>query len=196
MRPAFTSIILLLLALPGPGALQAQDDTVIFLVRHAERADDAVPTDSVRAEKPTMATGSRMMATDPPLSMVGRERAALLATLLRDADITNIHSTDVLRTRETAQPIAETTGLEISLYDASDLAAFAEELLSTPGTHLVVGHSDTTPELVTALGGNPGPPIELMEYDRLYMVIPGQESTRTILLRFGEAFLGNGVVEG
>jgi hypothetical protein len=80
--------------------------------------------------------------------------------------------------------------LEVSLYDASDLAPFAEELLSTPGTHLVVGHSNTTPELVKALGGNPGPSIQSLEYDRLYMVLPGKESTRTILIRFGETFGG------
>ena len=34
----------------------------------------------------------------------------------------------------------------------------------------MVGHSNTTPALVEALGGDPGSPIESLEYDRLYMV--------------------------
>jgi phosphohistidine phosphatase SixA len=187
-----TSLLLLFLATPFPGALEAQDDTVIFLVRHAERADDA-PPDPAMVEKPTMVTDPQMMATDPPLSEAGIERASLLSTLLRDANITHIHSTDYLRTRETARPTAEAVGLKISIYDASDLAAFAEELLSITGTHLVVGHSNTTPELVRALGGTAGPAIESLEYDRLYMVIPGKETTRTVLLRFGELFAGTEV---
>ncbi len=179
---------LLFLALSGPNALSAQEETVVFLVRHAERADDAPKNPG--AENPTGAMTSRMMAEDPPLSEAGRDRANLLAAVLRDAGLTHVHSTDYLRTRETARPTAEALGLELSIYDASDLAAFAEELLSTPGNHLVVGHSNTTPQLVGALGGAPGPAIESLEYDRLYMVIVRGESTRTILLRFGELFSG------
>jgi broad specificity phosphatase PhoE len=183
----FGFLSFLLLGLPGPGALEAQDETVIFLVRHAERADD-VPDHPGAAGEPDTAMNPRMMAEDPPLSEAGRERASLLATVLRDAGLTHIHSTDYRRTRETAQPSCETTGLELSIYDASDLETFAENLLSIPGTHLVVGHSNTTPELVRALGGAPGPPIESLEYDRLYMVIVKGSSTRTVLLRFGEVF--------
>ena len=189
---ALTSLLLLFLATSLPGVLEAQDDTVIFLVRHAERADDA-PEDPGMAAKPAIAQDPRMMAEDPPLSQAGRARAALLATLLRDANLTHIHSTDYLRTRETARPSAEAVGVEISIYDSSDLAAFARELLTTPGTHLVVGHSNTTPELVRALGGNPGPSIQSLEYDRLYMVLPGEESSRTVLLRFGAVFGGTNV---
>ncbi len=54
-----------------------------------------------------------------------------------------------------------------------------------PGRHLVVGHSNTTHDLVTALGGDPGPPIESLEYDRLYLVSMEEGGVRTILLRFG-----------
>ena len=61
----------------------------------------------------------------------------------------------------------------------------AAALLSSPGRHLVVGHSNTTPELVGLLGGDPSSPIPEDEYDRLYVVRhqPGSDAT-TLLLRF------------
>jgi broad specificity phosphatase PhoE len=133
-----------------------------------------------------------MMRDDPPLSESGRARASLLAEMLRDAGITHIFTTDAARTRETIRPIAEILDIQPAVYDASNLEAFAEVLRSTPGRHLVAGHSDTTPGLSAALGGEPGPPIELLEYDRLYLVVIDGGSARTILLRFGEPYIGSG----
>ncbi len=177
------SIFLLIPALPQ--ALGAQQETFIFLVRHAERADDA-------AVDPGMAIDP-LMTEDPPLSEAGRSRASLLAETLLDAGITNIHSTDYRRTRETARPTSAATGVDVAIYDASDLDAFAATLRSTPGRHLVVGHSNTTPSLVKALGGEPGLPIESLEYDRLYLVAVEEGGVRTVLLRFGESFIGSGL---
>jgi phosphohistidine phosphatase SixA len=123
--------------------------------------------------------------TDPHLSAAGEARAELLATLLRDADLTHIHSTDTRRTRGTAGPVAAATGLEIAMYDPDSLGAFSRELRTTPGRHLVVGHSDTTPELVRALGGDPRGEIQGMEYDRLYVLFLVSGGVETLLLRFG-----------
>jgi phosphohistidine phosphatase SixA len=154
---------------------------VIFLVRHAERADDA-PSEGAGAMDPDM-------AQDPPLSEAGKDRARLLAEMLRDAGITRIYSTNYRRTLETAEPLARTLGaMEIQIYDGSDLPTLATSLSGTPGRHLVVGHSNTTPELVQLLGGDPGPAIEALEYDRLYVVIPEEGEARTVLLRFGQPF--------
>ena len=136
----------------------------IFLVRHAEKQ-----------------TGN-----DPSLTPEGRERATTLARILGDKGLTHIHSTNYRRTIETAAPIAAQTGLEIEQYDPRDLASFADELRAAPGIHLVVGHSNTTPQLAEALGGEPGSPIdEQSEYDRLYVIsLNGQDVTSTIE-RFG-----------
>ncbi len=167
--PRLVLLLLLLLSLAtSPFAARAQEkpsEALIFLVRHAERAEDG--TD------------------DPHLSAPGRERAGLLADLLRDAGITRIHTTDLHRTRETAAPLALRLGIEPEIYDAADLSAVAARLLAAPGRHLVVGHSNTTPELVRALGGEAGSSIETMEYDRLYLLVPEQGGIRTVLLRFG-----------
>jgi len=145
---------------------------VVFLVRHAERGDDGAMTGS----------------EDPRLSPAGVQRAQELALLLRDAGITHLHSTDYRRTRATAAPLARDTGLEVTLYDGGNLQAFARRLSSIPGRHLVVGHSDTTPALVAALGGDPHGEIEPLEYDRLYMVRVGPEKAETVLLRYGDPY--------
>lgn len=151
---------------PSPG-----DAVVVYLVRHAERAEDG--TD------------------DPPISESGQARARLLADLLRDAGITHVHSTDYVRTRSTAEPFATRSGLDLASYDPRELSTFATELLATPGRHLVVGHSNTTPALVEALGGDPGGPIDEAEYDRLYVVTRAADGgISTVLLRFGQPFGG------
>lgn len=166
-RRAFLALSILLLA--APSVLPAQEEAVVvYLVRHAERAEDG--TD------------------DPPISEAGWERARRVATLLADAGITRIHSTDYQRTRQTGTPTAEAAGLDIESYDPRDLPGFAAELRSSPGRHLVLGHSNTTPELVEALGGDPHGPIDESEYDRLYIVVISGDEVSTVLLRFGELY--------
>jgi broad specificity phosphatase PhoE len=173
MRPSGQARCLFLLLLPllAPwNPVQAQEETLIFLARHAERADDGAMTGE----------------EDPHLSEAGFARAEALATALQDVGLTHIHSTHFVRTRETAAPTAEAAGIEVKLYDHRDPEGFAERLLSTPGRHLVVGHSNSLPALVGALGGDPHGAIRLLEYDRLYLVVAGKRGVRTILLRFGE----------
>ena len=169
MRHARTLYVLLALLGLALQPLEAQEETLVFLVRHAERADD----------------GAMTGVEDPHLSEAGVLRAEELARVLADAGITDIHSSDYLRTRETAAPLVEATGLAVEIYDPGKLAPFAERLRSTPGRHLVVGHSNSTPELVRLLGGDPGEPIEHLEYDRLYLVTLDGGKVRTVLLRFG-----------
>lgn len=139
-------------------------ENTIYLVRHAEKAD----------------------GQDPSLTLIGRARAEILAQELEDAGLTGIYSTDYKRTRETAAPAAKATGLPVIRYDPRSLESFASMLRNTPGTLLVVGHSNTTPELVDLLGGKPGTPIdEASEYDRLYVLTVDGRRVRTELRRYG-----------
>ncbi len=169
-RPLPSVAKLLVVALPmlaAPAAAAGQSDaTVVYLVRHAERAEDGT--------------------SDPVISLNGWDRARLLAEMLRDAGLTNIHTTDFRRTRSTGRPTAEATGLAMEVYDARDLDGFSERLRGMPGRHLVLGHSNTTPRLVSLLGGDPGSPIEEMEYDRLYIVTLTDDGASTVLIRFGK----------
>ncbi len=108
------------------------DQTQIFLVRHAEKADD----------------GTR----NPPLTQLGKDRASSLSKLLMREDINLVYSTDYLRTKHTAQPHAAALGLSVQLYDPRKLPEFANQLSNLKGQNiLVVGHSNSTPSLANAI---------------------------------------------
>ena len=168
---AFVTLAACLAAVAAPFRLGAQvaqqasgDAVTVVLVRHAERLDDS---------------------GDSPLNDVGQERVERLRTLLADVDFTHVHSTNLTRTRDTARPIAEDDGVELIFYSPGELEQLAETIRATPGRHLVSGHSNTTPQLAEALGGDAHGPIDHMEYDRLYIIViqPGQPAVTT-LLRF------------
>jgi hypothetical protein len=80
--------------------------------------------------------------------------------------------------------------LETEIYDPSDLEGLAQKLRDTGGIHLVVGHSNTTPEMVRILGGKPVSKInEASEYDRLYIVrVLDKNHATSILMRYGEPY--------
>ncbi len=166
---SFCSIVFLTLTLgltaPRPATAAQEDapESVFFLVRHAEKVDDS---------------------EDPPLSEVGQQRAQKLASLLRDAGIQKVYSSDFIRTRNTAAPLVQELGVEMVLYDHNNLPEAARQVRSTPGRYLIVGHSNTTPEMVRWLGGEPGPDIEDNEYDRLYVLVHRAGRSTTTLLRF------------
>ncbi|WP_291206107.1 histidine phosphatase family protein [Hyphomonas sp.] len=130
---------------PAPEAPYAR----LFLVRHGEKEAGA----------------------DPALSLAGAQRAQALAARLGGEGVTQIWSTQTNRTRQTAAPLAAALGLEVLIYDASALAAFASALGDTPGVKLVVGHSNTTDALAALIGADPGPAIhEASEFDRMYVI--------------------------
>ena len=148
---------------PAPESAPPSAASVFFLTRHAEKAG---------------------LEDESPLTEAGDARAQALSRWLRDAGVQGIYSTDFARTRATAAPLASALGLEVQLYDPDGLAELADALRSAPGRYLVVGHSDTTPELVGLLGGEPGPPISEDEHDRLYVLHHRPEvGTTTLLLR-------------
>jgi len=110
-----------------------------------------------------------------------------LSELLRGENITKIYSSDYIRTRDTAAPTAEISGLSVDIYNPRHLQELAETIKAAKGNYLVVGHSNTVPETVTALGGVGGAPIfEKSEYDRLYVVTMLADGTvQTDLRRYG-----------
>lgn len=171
-----TGLATVLLAGAQPVRGEAEAEIVVFLVRHAEPIYPP-PEDNPK---------------DPPLNVMGQDRADALARLLSPAGIERVYSSDYQRTRETAAPLAARLGLQVETYDPSDLPALAAKLLQPPGRSVVVGHSNTTPQVVELLGGDPGEPIdEKVEFDRLYVVVgsPANGFT-TLVMRYG-AFLPN-----
>ena len=154
----------------GHGHLIAADDgpkgdikpLTVYLVRHAEK--DTKPV-------------------NPGLTAAGKARAQALADQLGEKPIDFVHSTRYVRTLQTAGPIVKRLGSKASfkLYDSRKLEAFASELKNSGGTHLVVGHSNSTPELIILLGGDPGEGMTEDTYDRLYTVIVSRSGEVTTL---------------
>jgi len=130
--------------------------------------------------------------SDPALTPQGQARAKTLAKILRKRNINYVYSSNYIRTRDTAAPSAKMAGVEIEIYDPRNLAALAEIIRGQSGRYLVVGHSNTIRETVTALGGNyTGSPVnEKSEYDRLYELLlrtDGQTSVR--LNHYGQRYV-------
>jgi 2,3-bisphosphoglycerate-dependent phosphoglycerate mutase len=112
--------------------------TTIVLFRHAE--------------KDTTQTGSTMMQADPPLAAAGHARAAQLPALFQKFHFTGILSTNFIRTRSTAAPLATKHQLTVQLYNHKNLQNIADSLLNLENhTIAVVGHSNSTPALVNLL---------------------------------------------
>jgi phosphohistidine phosphatase SixA len=137
------------------------DAKFIYLTRHAEKS----------------AAGA-----DPELTAEGKVRAQNIAATLKKAGITSVYSTSYVRTKSTAQPLATLLSLPVQIYDGSQIATFAQQLKALPGNTLVVGHSDTTPELIRQLGGDTVPAIDEAEFDRLYQIAIGQDGDVTTTL--------------
>jgi phosphohistidine phosphatase SixA len=166
------ALLSLLFFLALPLAAQQQAPTTVILVRHAEKA--AAPAD------------------DPPLTEAGQARAQALLAIARDAGVTAIVTTQFARTRETARPAAEALKITPDVVRAGG-AQHAQEVARTIMTHaggvvLVVGHSNTVPAIIAALGGSQPPPICDSSYDDFYMVsVPATGPARVIHARYGEA---------
>ena len=153
---------------------------VIFVVRHAERADRpaaAAPAPSGRAQAPH----GMMIANDVPLNAAGRERAQRLAATLRSAGIKHIFTTEYQRTRQTAAPLAEALHVKPVLTAAKDLDPLAAALKRLKEPALVVGHADTVPELLKKLGVAGEITIGDAEYDNLFVVVRGATGPPTLI---------------
>ena len=151
----------LAVALLAPCAAMAQPD-MIYLVRHGEKAADG---------------------NDPPLTPQGRQRAQNIASMLRRAGIQAIFSTPTARTLETAKPLSASLSLPVQQYEADKPEALVARVRTLQGPVLVVGHSNTLPELVRLFGGAPGAEIGDNEYDRLYQLVNGTDGkVMTVLL--------------
>jgi phosphohistidine phosphatase SixA len=138
-------------------AAQAADDQVIFVVRHAERADGG-------------GARGRGMSDDPPLSTDGVGRALRLASMLRAANVKHIFVTTFQRTRQTAEPLAKQQHLEIDTSASATVDTLVDKLRKTEGRSLVVGHSNTVPEILSKLGVAETVDVE-EEFDNLFIVV-------------------------
>jgi len=150
-----TSIVIALAAvvLFLPSVATAQK--LVFVVRHAERADAGLQAQ-----------------TDPALSLVGIARAEKLAAMLAEAGVKDIFATEFKRTQDTAKPVALKSGVAVEQVSSKDTALLITRIKSHPDdVVLVVGHSNTLPAILKLLAGV-DVTIAENEYDNLFVVVP------------------------
>ena len=136
----------------------AVSQEAVFVVRHAERAD---------------------ASADSLLSAVGEGRAMRLRELLRDAGITQVYTTNLRRTVQTAAPLAAALRLTPTALPVNDLDGLFTRL-DRAALHdrvLVVGHSNTVPQILQRLGVAAPVTIGDAEYDNLFIAIPQKGSS-------------------
>ena len=171
-------VLAFIICLAGQSYAQQSPPTIVLVLRHAEKA-------SAGSDNP-----------DPALSDAGLKRAQELIRVAEDAGVNAIYTTQFKRTRETAQPLAARLGVPINTVEvnkqnmAEHPSALAREILSKHKgqTVAVIGHSNTVPLIVEALGGKKPPAIDdATEFDHLFIVIinkPGD--VKTIRARYGK----------
>lgn len=126
---------------------------IIFIVRHAEKAS----------------TGDK----DPELSPKGQKRADALANIMKDSQITSVFVTEFKRTQETAAPAAKAAHVTPTVVSANDIRALVEKLRALNGNALVVGHGNTIPDLLKALGIAEPITIPEDDYTEIFAVVVG-----------------------
>lgn len=156
---------------------ESQATTTIMFVRHAD------------VDNPASISG------DPPLNEVGRARADLLASFLRDIDVRRglnaIYAEDTKRARQTVQPLARVLDLEIGTARPDESVEFMEEMLDEHKGEIVLVATDRghiAPLIAELHGHQDVPEIAPAEYDNFYIVtIPwgGGAKVKTLRLRYG-----------
>lgn len=122
--------------------------------------------------------------TDPSLNEAGRAGGESLARWLADAGVTAILVSSRSRTHQTAEPLATRLGLVPEVVDTpADVAqqlregAFGDVIL-------VVGHSNTVPSLIDALGAGAVPAIGETDFDNLYVVAVANATQDVLRLHY------------
>lgn len=149
--------ILLLLVTGGKAA------PIVFIVRHAEKANSG--------------------GKDPELSVQGQKRADALANILKDSQITAVFVTEFKRTQETAAPTARAAHVSPALVPANDTGALVGKLRALNGNALVVGHGNTIPDLLKALGIATPVNIPEDDYSEIFAVLLG-DAPRLLRLHY------------
>ncbi|WP_282081168.1 SixA phosphatase family protein [Aquimarina algiphila] len=139
--------------------------TTYFFIRHAEK-DLSDPKNR-----------------NPKLTDEGNARAENWAKMLVDTTIDMIYSTDYIRTQKTAEPIAKSKNLQVTLYDPRNLNDPDFQQKTKGKTVVVVGHSNTTPAFVNKIMGKEKySAIDEKVYGKVFIIkITGDIITDTVL---------------
>ena len=138
---------------PTTAAPAAQPDHPVFIMRHLDTA----------------------RGDDPELSAEGKANAARLARYLTDAGIKAVFVTRTRRAMETGNAVAGQAGIPTTIYDHRDVGGLIRAVQAVGGPVLIVGHSNTAPDLVAAFGGDRPGPIDHEDFGTVWRVGPGSK---------------------
>jgi broad specificity phosphatase PhoE len=147
------AVVLMLVVSVATAAAQP----IVFIVRHAERADAGM-------------AAAKVPGADPDLSGAGVARANSLAAMLEDARIRTVITTEFKRTKQTGEPVATAAGVSLTVIDSKDVTGLLKTVRSSTGNVLVVGHSNTLPDVLKGLGVTEPITIGEDEFDSLFVV--------------------------
>ena len=119
--------------------------------------------------------------SDPVLSANGVARAQELRHVLGNTGVSAIFTTRFRRTQQTAEPLAADLGIAPTVIDDVDALVAAIKALPAGSIALVVGHTNTIPDVITGLGGPPIGAIGATEFDNLF----AQAGGSLVHLRYG-----------
>jgi phosphohistidine phosphatase SixA len=137
--------------------------TTVILIRHAEKMD--APRE------------------DPPLSEAGIARSQKLAGILAGAGVKAIYTSQFLRAKQTGEPLAKQMGITVTPitiqsrqsnpreFSEQSIRQIVDKIMERPGeTALVIGHSNSVPDVIRMLGGDTVPTIDEKKFDDLFIV--------------------------
>ena len=156
----------------------------------APRSSDAQastqPSELVRPTTILLARHADRNGKADELTEAGMKRAQDLVRALEKTTIDAVYHSEFARTAATAKPLCESRRLTPQVIPAAETAKLIAELRGHPGrTSLVVGHSNTVPEIVKALGGSEFTIAE-NEFDDLVVVtLRGSEAPSVLRLQYG-----------
>ncbi len=101
-----------------------------------------------------------------------------------------VYATEFERTQQTAAPTAAAHGLKTAVLPSEDPAGLVKLLRALPADEdvLVVGHSDTIPDILAGLGVSTRTALAPNDYDNLFVVTPRASGEPQYLrLHYGDA---------
>ena len=176
------AIATLLFSASQTGSASIQEDfkvTTVFLVRHAEKADEP--------------------RQDPPLNEKGISRSNELARLLSSSGIKAIYTSQFLRTKATAEPLAKLLGVTVTpmllksnptnprLVSEQSTTEITNKILERSGeASLVIGHSNSIPDVIKMLGGDVIPVIDEKTFNDLFVVtVYAKGKAKVVHMKYG-----------
>ena len=110
-------------------------------------------------------------ARNPDLTPGGQHHAVLLDRWFSRRGAPDvIYVSNTTRARQTAAVLAARLKLVPKVYDPADTAALVAAVMTEPGTVLVVGHSNTVPDIVARVGGSRPRPLVHEDFGDVWRV--------------------------